>query len=144
VRLTSVAHHPRLLIIAPRALWNCAKYRILLKWRSTSALIEHQHKVRHPARRPTIAEIAHAVSFAAECIPGSHCLAQGLAFRELMHHYGYPCELRLGVATQGGFRAHAWVTSCDRVVYGYADGFVPLQRSDADFRATVETANRIS
>jgi Transglutaminase-like superfamily len=46
-----------------------------------------------------------------------------------MHRYGRPCELQIGVAKNSGFRAHAWVTTGDKIVHGETDDhFTPLEK----------------
>jgi len=128
VILKSVAHSPRLVLIAPRALWTCFKYRVLLMRSPVANFIDTKPPVKNAEHGPQTSDISRAVYFSAKLIPGTRCLAQALAVREMMHHYGLPCELQLGVATAGGFRAHAWVTSEGRIIHGQsAETFVTLQ-----------------
>lgn len=51
------------------------------------------------------------------------CLPEALAVQWLLRRHAYPAVLHLGVRRDEGnaLRAHAWVTSDDRVVIGGAD-----------------------
>jgi Transglutaminase-like superfamily len=71
--------------------------------------------------RPSPERIAWAVAAASRLVPrGGNCLVRALATQALLGRFGYPGELRIGVAKteQGGLRAHAWLESGGRVVIG--------------------------
>ncbi len=108
----------RFLLLAPQAIATCVHYRIALAFRRVEVLNRKAPALQARIAWPSESEISRAVHFAARILPGVHCLPQALAVRELMHRYGRPCDLRIGVATAGGFRAHAWVESDGRIVHG--------------------------
>lgn len=117
----------KFLLLAPAAFQLCLKYKLLLAFRPAAVLNRDAPPLRHPIGWPSTPDISRAVYFSARFLPGLRCLPQAFAVRDLMRLYGKPCELRIGVATAGGFRAHAWVTSGGQVVHGQTAGaFVPL------------------
>ncbi|MBL8295345.1 MAG: lasso peptide biosynthesis B2 protein [Bryobacterales bacterium] len=118
----------KFLLLAPVAFRLCLKYKLLLAFRPVAVLNRDSPALRDRIGWPSTSDISRAVYFSARFLPGLRCLPQAFAVRDLMHRYGRPCELRIGVATAGGFRAHAWVTSGGQVVHGQtADSFVPLE-----------------
>lgn len=85
-----------------------------------------------PADRFSPERIAWAVAAASRYVPNARtCLPSALAAEALLRREGHPARLRIGVARRGGggFRAHAWVESGDRVVVGGKDlsGFAPVE-----------------
>ena len=91
------------------------------------------HPPARPARRPhpSADRIAWAITVASRYLPGTRsCLPQALAAELLLRRHGHPATLRLGVARNDGrdFRAHAWVESEGRVVFGatHQPGYTPL------------------
>ena len=73
---------------------------------------------RHiPDRR---SQLAWAVRKTSRYIPLATCLPQALVTKLLFTRYGYPAELRLGVAKneRGQLDAHAWVESDGVIVVG--------------------------
>ena len=81
------------------------------------------HPPARPARRPhpSADRIAWAITVASRYLPGTRsCLPQALAAELLLRRHGHPATLRLGVARNDGrdLRAHAWVESEGRVVFG--------------------------
>jgi len=64
-------------------------------------------------------DVAWAVAIAARYVPGGdNCLVQALAGAAIMARLGLRARVRLGVAHQGVFAAHAWVECGDRIVIG--------------------------
>ena len=91
------------------------------------------HPPARPARRPhpSADRIAWAITVASRYLPGTRsCLPQALAAELLLRRHEHPATLRLGVARNDGrdFRAHAWVESEGRVVFGatHQPGYTPL------------------
>jgi hypothetical protein len=89
--------------------------------------------------RPARERIAWAVNAAGNLVPaGSNCLVRALAAEVMLGRYGYPAELRFGVANPatGGFKAHAWLESEGTVVIGdfELESYVPLARTDPGTR----------
>src|SRR5579872_3908404 len=113
----------------PRAWALCLLYRVRLKRNAAAVLRGAEPEVRpRGSKRPRVSDISRAVYFAARSIPGTHCLPQALAARDLLRWNGVPARLCLGVATSGGFHAHAWVTVDGDVVHGATDeAFTPLK-----------------
>jgi len=64
--------------------------------------------------------IAWAVAVAAWCVPGSKCLVQAIAGRNLLASYGFPSEIHIGVAknSKNWLSAHAWVQVEGRTLIG--------------------------
>jgi hypothetical protein len=60
------------------------------------------------------------ISLARRVVPHATCLPQALATEALLVRYGYPADLRIGVAkvAAGRLTAHAWVESRGRVMVG--------------------------
>ena len=51
-------------------------------------------------------------------VPGARCLARALVLEALLRAAGREPEVCLGVAVEGGFRAHAWVEMNGAAVLG--------------------------
>lgn len=111
----------KFLLLAPEAFYSCVKYKLLLTLRPVEVLNEAPPPVRECTGWPAASDISRAVYFSTRFLPGVRCLPQALAVRSLMLRYGRPCELRIGVATESGFRAHAWVTAGGTVIHGRTD-----------------------
>jgi hypothetical protein len=80
---------------------------------------------------PPPARIAWAVATAGRAVPGGrNCLVCALATGIMLKRYGYPSELKIGIAkpADGRFGAHAWLESGGVVVVGdfELDRYVPL------------------
>jgi hypothetical protein len=129
VSLSPAFGRAKFLLLTPEAFCSCVKYKLLLTLRPVDVLNEAPPPVQGCAGWPSASDISRAVYFSARFLPGVRCLPQALAVRSLMHRYGRPCELRIGVATDGGFRAHAWVTAGEEVIHGRTgDSYTPLER----------------
>jgi len=50
-----------------------------------------------------------AVNRAARYVPGASCLPRSIALARVLRKKGVPAIVRLGVDTESGFTAHAWV-----------------------------------
>lgn len=59
-----------------------------------------------------------AVRAAARAIPRARCLTQALVGRVLLGRQGLPVNLRIGVRTDDGFEAHAWIECAGRAILG--------------------------
>ena len=71
--------------------------------------------------RPALERVTWAIEAASHYVPGgSNCLVRALASEYVLGRFGYPCELKIGVAkgAAGEFAAHAWLESDGRVVIG--------------------------
>lgn len=69
-------------------------------------------------------QVVWAVAVAGRYVPGGRgCLPQALAAETLLKRYGFPAELKIGVAMSGGgiFQAHAWVESRGEILVGKAE-----------------------
>lgn len=130
MNLSPAFERARFLLLTPEAFYSCVKYKLLLTLRPVEVLNEAPPPpVRECAGWPAASDISRAVYFSARFLPGVRCLPQALAVRSLMHRYGRPCELRIGVATDGGFRAHAWVTAGENVIHGQTEvSYTPLEK----------------
>jgi hypothetical protein len=53
--------------------------------------------------------VVHAVERAGRYVPGGSCLTQSLALTWLLRKHGVRAETRIGVKSDHGFLAHAWV-----------------------------------
>jgi hypothetical protein len=71
-------------------------------------------------RRPDVVlgeRLGKAVARAARVHPDS-CLAQSIVAAWLLERHGLQAEVHIGVATEGGFAAHAWVVHDGLIVVG--------------------------
>ncbi len=118
MNLSPAFERAKFLLLTPEALWSCLKYKVLLTLRPVEVLNREAPPVGVCAGWPSASDISRAVSFTTRFLPDVRCLPQALAVRSLMHRYGRPCELQIGVATEKGFRAHAWVTTGEMVIHG--------------------------
>lgn len=94
--------------------------RVVLWTRSGCRIWE---PVRIPLPKPALADVsrvAWAVERVSAWVPAATCLTQALAGREMLRRRGVASEVRLGVATDGGFRAHAWLVKDGQSVLGGA------------------------
>jgi hypothetical protein len=85
---------------------------------------------------PTIERIAWAVAVAARYIPGSKCLVQALAGRNLLASYGFRSEIRIGVAKdpKKWLTAHAWVEVDGKtLIGGDTAGYAPLIGANVEY-----------
>jgi hypothetical protein len=83
-------------------------------------------------RRPPPERLIWAVRAAGRYVPNAEgCLPQALVAGALLNRWGYPAELRMGMARddRGRLHGHAWVESGGRVVVGGSgSGFTRLPR----------------
>ena len=63
-------------------------------------------------------QIIWAVEAGLARVPGARCLARALVLEALLPAAGREPEVCLGVAVEGGFRAHAWVEMNGAAVLG--------------------------
>jgi hypothetical protein len=68
-----------------------------------------------------VERLAWSVAAAGRYVPGATCLTQSLALQALLGASGRASRVEIGVATDAGFRAHAWVVSGGRVLLGGRD-----------------------
>jgi hypothetical protein len=71
--------------------------------------------------RPALERVTWAIEVASHYVPGgSNCLVRALASEYVLGRFGYPSELKIGVAKSaaGELAAHAWLESDGRVVIG--------------------------
>ena len=98
---------------------------VVLPFRTLRRLLALPERARAPAPRNgrlTSDGVVRAVIVASRYLPGTRsCLTQALTALLLLRRHGYPAVLRIGVARpDDSFRAHAWVESEGRVVFGEA------------------------
>lgn len=87
----------------------------VVKWAIANAT--HQK----PSDEIQIENIIWAIETATSYVPGHpKCLARALSTKILMHQYGYPCNLQVGVAKDrnAGLSAHAWIEHDGQVLIG--------------------------
>ena len=65
-----------------------------------------------------VERVAWAVRVTAAQIPEASCLTQAMAGREMLERRGVASEIRLGVAMEKGFQAHAWLVVEGRILLG--------------------------
>jgi hypothetical protein len=99
------------------ALWKLSFQQL------TNVLLKGSSKSQPLPSRGSIADtdIIWALEVATYYLPGQpKCLARALVAKLLLMHYGYRCDLRLGVARQNPeqLMAHAWVESEGKVLIG--------------------------
>ncbi len=87
-------------------------------------------------RQPRSAQrVAWAVGAAARYIPGSKCLVQAIAGRNLLAKYGIDSQIRIGVAkdSKNWLSAHAWVEVEGKTIIGSGTVvYAPLIGSNVD------------
>lgn len=82
-----------------------------------------------PGQPQTAGRIGWAIAVAARCIPGSKCLVQAIAGRNLLARYGFPSAIHIGVAkdSKNWLSAHAWVeVGGQTVIGGDTAAYAPL------------------
>lgn len=104
--------------------------------RDLATLMADRGKHVYNPRALSRERIAWAVMAAGNAIPGGrNCLVRALAGEVMLRRYGYPAELRIGVANPAdeGFKAHAWLESEGRILIGdiELDSYVALGRPGA-------------
>jgi hypothetical protein len=85
----------------------------------------------------TTGRIGWAVTVAARYIPGSKCLVQAIAGRNLLASYGFSSEIHIGVAkdSKNWLNAHAWVEADGKtVIGGDTAAYAPLISSSQEYR----------
>jgi hypothetical protein len=90
-----------------------------------------------PRQPQTPGRIAWAIAVAARYIPGSKCLVQAIAGRNLLARYGFPSEIRIGVAkdSKNWLSAHAWVEVKGKtLIGGDTAAYAPLIGASQEYR----------
>jgi hypothetical protein len=90
-----------------------------------------------PRQLQTAGRIAWAIAVAARYIPGSKCLVQAIAGRNLLASYGFPAEIHIGVAkdSRNWLSAHAWVeVEGQTVIGGDTAAYAPLIGASQEYR----------
>jgi len=89
-------------------------------------------------RQPqTTGRIAWAVTVAARYIPGSKCLVQAIAGRNLLASFGFSSQIHIGVAkdSKNWLSAHAWVEVQGKtVIGGDTAAYAPLIGASQEYR----------
>ncbi len=96
------------------------------RWRTLLELSDSASQPdKQPKRaRPSIAQIVWSVRIASRYVPGTYkCLPNAYTAHLLLHRYGYPSQIHVGVARdeQGKVEAHAWLECEGRIVVGELD-----------------------
>jgi len=104
--------------------------------RRVADTMSHPARIVSDAARPRAERVAWAVAAASRAVPGGrNCLVRALATGIVLKRYGYPSELKFGVAkpADGSFGAHAWLESGGVVVIGdfELDRYIPLDGRDS-------------
>jgi hypothetical protein len=93
---------------------------------------------RLPSRQgQTAGRIGWAIAVAARYIPGSKCLVQAIAGRNLLASYGFPGAIHIGVAkdSRNWLSAHAWVeVEGQTVIGGDAAAYAPLIGASQEYK----------
>jgi len=116
-----------LLVPLVHALQSTLPFR---RWRALLTPKGVAKQAAHAASTP--AQIAHAVLRAQRGVPGVYrCLPAAYAGHLLLHRYGYPSIIHVGVGRdpQGALEAHAWVECEGTILIGDLPDlgrFVPL------------------
>lgn len=95
----------------------------LLSYRTLRRLVPRRQtrSLTSPQADPELLRrLSRAVAKAGRVIPAATCLTQALAVEFLLACHDQQAEIHIGIAKgdDGRLRAHAWVTSGDRVVIG--------------------------
>jgi hypothetical protein len=125
--------------LSPRERWLYAYAALLdavfrvvplaLPFSATRALARRMSKV---GPRREAAPIVAATLTAGRVVPGSNCLSEALTAWVLLSRGGHVPELRIGVANDESFEAHAWVECGGVTQVGQRPGatFRPLVGGD--------------
>ena len=103
----------------------------VLKKVSGKAITQSRNSLQSSVR------IAWAISIAARYVPGSKCLVQAIAGRQLLAKYGFPSEIHIGVLkdSRNWLSAHAWVEAEGKtVIGGDITAYVPLLGAHQEYR----------
>jgi len=90
-----------------------------------------------PRRPQTAGRIGWAIAVAARYIPGSKCLVQAIAGRNLLASYGFSGAIHIGVAkdSRNWLSAHAWVeVEGQTVIGGDTAAYAPLIGASQEYR----------
>jgi len=90
-----------------------------------------------PRQPQTTGRVAWAIAVAARCLPGSKCLVQAIAGRNLLRRYGVRSTIYIGVAkdSRNWLSAHAWVEAEGQtVIGGDTTAFAPLIGARQEYR----------
>jgi len=90
-----------------------------------------------PRKPQTTARIGWAITVAARYIPGSKCLVQAIAGRNLLARYGFLGAIHIGVAkdSKNWLSAHAWVeVEGQTVIGGNTAAYAPLIGASQEYR----------
>jgi hypothetical protein len=109
-------------ILLRAATWVCA-VRLGLWMIPFAQLRTIVASLAHPGSRGSSRystdDLSWAVRAVSRYVPRATCLTQALALHVLLRREGLHSRIRIGVNKDaGGFEAHAWVESQDRVVIG--------------------------
>jgi hypothetical protein len=123
------------LIAMRAAMWTLAFARV----KRIADAMSRPMRADAAAGQPSPERVAWAVANVSRVVPRSHnCLIRALATGIVLKRYGYPSELKIGVAkpADGRFEAHAWLESGGNVVIGdfQLEQYVPLTAPDSAAR----------
>ena len=78
--------------------------RLMLKWADRPIATE-----KKATEHTDYTELVRAADRAGRHMPGGTCLARSLALTRMLRARGVAAETKIGVKTDDGFHAHAWV-----------------------------------
>lgn len=135
-RLPPAVREKLLLLEAAFLLAAAGLGKRLLPFRVLCRLLPLTRKERVGSRsadRASPAMVAEAVSTASRWTPWARsCFTQALAAQAMLARRDHPSRLRIGVSTDGRFKAHAWVECGGEVLIGGVglERFTPLVAVD--------------
>lgn len=107
--LVSAAAHVAAAIVGIRLLG----IRRALKWADRPIAATDKKATEYTDYKATeyteYTDLVLAVDRAGRRMPGGTCLARSLALTRMLRTRGIPAEMKIGVKTEDGFHAHAWV-----------------------------------
>lgn len=112
-----------------RATVELARARFLIHRIDPRMLVSAQQAKHTDINTTMLDRVAWAVPAAASRVPWrSDCLVQALAAQNWLHAEGLQTQVHIGVARDGSFTAHAWLTCGDMVITGgEVARFVPFR-----------------
>ena len=133
-KIRQVSPRERLLLAEASATMPCVHaIQQLMPFKRWRTLLERGDAVAPDGvDRPSIEQIVWSVRIASRYVPGEYkCLPNAYTAHLMLHRYGYPSQIHVGVARdpQGKVEAHAWVECEGRTVVGELDDmhrFVPF------------------
>jgi len=115
-RLSEVTREDRRLLV--HAFMTVGATRLALTVLGTRAARRTASFAAFGVPQAKIDRAAWAVRIAGAHLPAATCLTQAIALQAMLERTGFHSLIEIGVTTNSGLKAHAWVVADGRVVIG--------------------------